>query len=218
MQRTLRTIILIAAVIIGSGSAWGGKIYTDIDGGSIILTYFTDMGGTLLLETIIPGTDEVLAGTTVYMQARPDGIHSLPLTSISGTLSASATSAQARRRTGSNGPAIGNITISTNDTGDYYFTMPADANTNVTITATFPEKDIEEDVPFIDDEGTEQIADLVYVLDGTESELGASGTETWYVCNSNFNSNGLAIYGIVHLIIADGETMTVSRWRENDEL
>ena len=207
MQRTLRTIILIAAVIIGSGSAWGGKIYTDVKGGSIILTYFIDTGENPLLETIIPGTDEVPAGTTVYMQVRPDGIH-MPLTSISGTLSASATSAQARRRTGSNGPAIGNITISTNDTGYYYFTMPADANTNVTITATFPEKVKEGDVPFIEENGAEAGTTTVYVLDGSETTL----DNEWYIAPTGGISynHGLIIDGATILILRDGETMTVS--------
>ena len=51
----------------------------------------------------------------------------------------------------------------------------------------------------------------VYMLDGTETILGKASVETWYVCNSDISYSGmLAIYGYMHLILADGAAMTVT--------
>ena len=88
-------------------------------------------------------------------------------------------------------------------------------------------------IPYLDWDDTEKKlvkkttpADVgVLVLDGTESELGTAGQETWYVCNtpvSDEKPNGLeyngklTLNGDVHLILADGCKMTIYPG-ENDE-
>ena len=59
-------------------------------------------------------------------------------------------------------------------------------------------------------------AGTVYVLDGTEDELGTSGQTTWYIVPSTATGNNALVYvgwlklhGDVHLILADGSKMTV---------
>ena len=102
--------------------------------------------------------------------------------------------------------------------GSYYVEMPADANLSVSITADFPEvKKNTAPVSYVDADGVtkSKAAGEVYVLDGTEAILGYGSyndqtRETWYVCNDDINyANGLECYGKVHLILADGATMTV---------
>ena len=62
-------------------------------------------------------------------------------------------------------------------------------------------------VKYIDENGEEQTANGVTVLDGTETELAAG----WYVCNSeNLSYTGtVTLTGEVYLILADGKTMNV---------
>ena len=105
--------------------------------------------------------------------------------------------------------------------GLYYVVMPADVNLSVSITATFPEAEKNtEAISYVDADGTTQTkaAGEVYVLDGTEARLGygsynnRTDHETWYVlpANATYNyTNGLELYGKVHLILADGATMTI---------
>ena len=105
--------------------------------------------------------------------------------------------------------------------GLYYVVMPADENLSVSITATFPEVEKNtEAISYVDADGTTQTkaAGEVYVLDGTEARLGYGSYnnrtehETWYVLpeNATYNyTNGLELYGKVHLILADGGTMTI---------
>ena len=102
--------------------------------------------------------------------------------------------------------------------GLYYVVMPADANLSVSITATFPEVATNATaIDYVDVDGTtkSKTAGTVYVLDGTEARLGYGSYnnrtehETWYVCNKDLTyTNGLEFYGKVHLILADGKTMT----------
>ena len=105
--------------------------------------------------------------------------------------------------------------------GLYYVVMPADVNLSVSITATFPEAEKNtEAISYVDADGTTQTkaAGEVYVLNGTEARLGYGSYnkrtehETWYVlpANATYNyTNGLELYGKVHLILADGATMTI---------
>ena len=105
--------------------------------------------------------------------------------------------------------------------GLYYVVMPADVNLSVSITATFPEAEKNtETISYVDADGTTQTkaAGEVYVLDGTEARLGygsynnRTDHETWYVLpeNATYNyTNGLELYGKVHLILGDGATMTI---------
>ena len=102
--------------------------------------------------------------------------------------------------------------------GLYYVVMPADVNLNVSITATFPEVATNtESISYVDADGEtkSKAANTVYILDGTEARLGYGSFnyqtehETWYVCNKDLTyTNGLEFYGKVHLILADGKTMT----------
>ena len=104
--------------------------------------------------------------------------------------------------------------------GLYYVVMPADVNLSVSITATFPEAETTT-VDYIDPTKTgdaQNCSVTAYVLDGTEARLGygsynnRTDHETWYVLpeNATYNyTNGLELYGKVHLILADGATMTI---------
>ena len=104
--------------------------------------------------------------------------------------------------------------------GLYYVVMPADVNLSVSITATFPEVETMT-VDYIDPTKTgdaQNCSVTAYVLDGTEARLGygsynnRTDHETWYVlpANATYNyTNGLELYGKVHLILADGATMTI---------
>lgn len=51
----------------------------------------------------------------------------------------------------------------------------------------------------------------VTVLEGTETTLGSAGVETWYVTKSGMETytNTITLYGNVHIILADGTTMSV---------
>ena len=100
--------------------------------------------------------------------------------------------------------------------GLYYVVMPADANLSVSITATFPEVETMT-VDYIDPTKTgdaQNYSVTAYVLDGTEARLGYGSyndrtQETWYVLPDDLTyTNGLELYGKVHLILADGKTMT----------
>lgn len=102
--------------------------------------------------------------------------------------------------------------------GLYYVVMPADVNLSVSITATFPEVATNATaIDYVDVDGStkSKAAGTVYVLDGSEARLGYGSFnyqtehETWYVCNKDLTyTNGLEFYGKVHLILADGKTMT----------
>ena len=67
-------------------------------------------------------------------------------------------------------------------------------------------------VKYIDADGQTKYKDNVIVLTGTETELGSNTTgEYWYVTTSQtatFNST-ITLYTGVHIILADGTTMTV---------
>ena len=100
--------------------------------------------------------------------------------------------------------------------GLYYVVMPADVNLSVSITAMFPEVTTTT-VNYIDPTKTgdaQNCSVTAYVLDGTEARLGYGSyndrtQETWYVLPDDLTyTNGLELYGKVHLILADGKTMS----------
>ena len=112
-----------------------------------------------------------------------------------------------------------NINPVTDYYGLYYVVMPADVNLSVSITATFPEVETMT-VDYIDPTKTgdaQNCSVTAYVLDGTEERLGYGSynnqtQKSWYVlpANATYNyTNGLELYGKVHLILADGATMTI---------
>ena len=91
------------------------------------------------------------------------------------------------------------------------FTMPAD---DVTVTTVFPAKPTNtEAITYVDADDRRKTKDAgtVYILDGLEGTLGQSDADTWYLANSNVTyTSGLTLKGNVHLILADGKTMTVT--------
>ena len=109
-------------------------------------------------------------------------------------------------------------TSTTDYYGLYYVVMPADENLSVSITATFPEVATNATaIDYVDADGETQSKAIgtAYVLDGTEARLGYGSYnnrtehETWYVLNKDLTyTNGLELYGKVHLILADGKTMS----------
>ena len=103
--------------------------------------------------------------------------------------------------------------------GLYYVEMPADTNLSVSITATFPGV-ATTTVNYFDPTKTgdaQNCSVTAYVLNGTETRLGYGSNndrtrESWYVLPEAATYNyvdGLELYGKVHLILADGATMTI---------
>ena len=178
-----------------------------------VLTYFSDAS----CQTAISGT--ATSGTTVYIKPVPDVVHLVTgMTAANFTVvkSGGTNIAQARRRSGSNNPSAGvTITVTQATDGEkpipavFCFTMPDDG-ANVIVSATFPEK-AKVSTSYIDPTNTTPSQTVqAYPLGGTETVLGVSGQTTWYVCNTNLTySTGLTLAGDVHLILADGTTMTV---------
>ena len=69
---------------------------------------------------------------------------------------------------------------------------------------------IEGSVPYIDGNGQQQLCIDYNVLNGTETTLGTSGQETWYVVDGTLNySQTITISGNVHLILKDNAVMNV---------
>ena len=74
--------------------------------------------------------------------------------------------------------------------------------------------DLTDSTPQTTDDGHD-----AYILDGTETTLGKSGTDTWYVALPSVMSPGhtdftydhpIELKGVVHLVLADGSSMSVS--------
>ena len=69
---------------------------------------------------------------------------------------------------------------------------------------------IEGSIPYIDENGQRQLCTDYNVLTGTETTLGTSGQETWYVVDGTLNySQTITISGNVHLILKDNAVMNV---------
>ncbi|MCR5658247.1 MAG: fibronectin type III domain-containing protein [Bacteroidales bacterium] len=66
-------------------------------------------------------------------------------------------------------------------------------------------------VSYIDENGQQQLRTKYVTLNGTETTLGTTGQETWYVADSTLDySQTITLNGDVHLILKDNATMTVS--------
>ena len=192
--------------------------------GGTLSFYKTYEDGTLSNEI---GKNNIAAesGKTVYIKATPDVVHTvtdMTAANITVVESGGSNIAQARNRSG-NTPIIG-VTVAVTKKADdiFSFIMPENG-ANVSITATFPEKTFENvayvnaDGVLCDGQGDHPAKAKAYVLVGTETVLGVSGKETWYVCNTaataNENlgvvmNNDVSIAGDVHLILKDGTKMT----------
>ena len=85
--------------------------------------------------------------------------------------------------------------------GSYTLTMPAG---DVTINAKLK-------VPYIDENGEEQLCSDYTLIDGSTTTFGVDGGGDWYVVSDNvtFESRLQFKDGIAHLIICDGATLTV---------
>ena len=84
-------------------------------------------------------------------------------------------------------------------------TIPA---ANVTISATIAATPVA--TTYIDADGNSREVTALPLL-GTETELGNTSQETWYVVNSDVSyDHQVTLYGDVHLILADGKTMTMT--------
>ena len=99
------------------------------------------------------------------------------------------------------------VTVTDQGSGSYSFTVPA---ANVSVSAQFDA--LGSSVAYIDENGVvryKQPGEFT-VLTGTETRLGSSGQETWYVVNSDISYTGtVTLGGDVHLILADGCTLNI---------
>ena len=233
MKHTMRILtFLMLAVVVGAGQAWaealpdlgyivcneanviGGTLtfYTDADCENAI-DFSGDKSVNLSSEDLAPVKDEfdenVTIGYTVYIKVAPDVAHTLYGFSqdrIRIEKSLGSGSAQAPRRS-AQGPETNSLIDAAEVNaalGIYSFTMPASWG-NVTVSATFPDKTTRS-VTY--NGGNSSVA--AYELDGTEFVLGTSTEDTWYVCDDDLEySHGLTLASTVHLILADGYTLTV---------
>lgn len=117
--------------------------------------------------------------------------------------------------------------------GSYYLELPEDAdyvNVKATFADSFGTALGDEGHPHVsyitfDDNGVKKTVrtddpghPIVYVVDGSETHLGKDGSDTWYINKGNLNYGvgyggreaTLTLDGHVHLILADGASMTVS--------
>lgn len=234
MNKTFKYIIVLAAVIIGSTSAWarggGGIIVTDVTGGTVAIKYQVGEGEPVAVST---GTTEVPKDATVTVSLTADVVHTLTGATVTAELSFPTDQAQARsliRGSSSDGPGIGSkIEVSgIDESGNCTFIMPE--GINVGLTVRFADKPCE-NVAYInaagilcDGQGDHPAKVNAYVLDGTETVLGVSGQETWYVCKTLATANSgagltydhqLDLFGDVRLILADGSKMTITSSGEN---
>ena len=225
MRHTLRILTLLLLALAGAGQAWALR-------GSYPISKGTISGGDIAFyenaEMSTASIDNAAPGSTVYIQATPDVFHSCLDVEFTAQKSAPSSQAEARTRA----PKYGTIEVSavTGKPGLYSFVMPSD-DSNVTVSATFPDKANETKVEYLTWSDTDKKLEKtttadntkVYVLDGTETTLGKTGEETWYVCSTAATENdgkGLAyagelkLYGNVHLILADKAAMTCSCLRK----
>ena len=208
MKHTLRITILVVLFCAAAVQSWA-----KIPNATITKGYIT--GGTVKIYAEDPTTntsqDEITdapAGNTVYLVAEADYQHIIA--GIDWRVMKSGRSSVAQSRTRSVDYAE-EITV-TNVAGNVYsFTMPTGGE-SVTVSATFAGKPTAQ-TTYIDptkSAGQQECSATAYILDGTEQEIGANGKTTWYVCNSDVTySSSIKIHGQVHLILADGRTMSV---------
>jgi hypothetical protein len=160
-------------------------------------------------------------GYTVYIKAVPNYDYTLGAADDNGavtfiTAEQTTNIFQAPRRTQSD-PTINvgpDITVTaTSERYVYSFVMPANG-ANVTVHVNFPEKPKNTAaVSYIDADGTTKTlaANTAYIIDGTESKMGTSNTDTWYVCTGDVAyTSSITLGGDVNLILADGCQMSAA--------
>jgi hypothetical protein len=170
--------------------------------------------------TAVMDGDNVI-GYTVYIKAVPNYDYTLGAADDNGAvtfITAEKTTSifQAPRRS-SPDPTLKlghDITVTATDERFVYsFTMPA-SGANVTVHVNFPEKPKNTAaVSYIDADGTTKTlaANTAYIIDGTESKMGTSNTDTWYVCTGDVAyTSSITLGGDVNLILADGCQMSAT--------
>ena len=170
--------------------------------------------------TAVMDGDNVI-GYTVYIKAVPNYDYTLGAADDNGavtfiTAEKTTNIFQAPRRTQSD-PTINvghDIAVKATDKRYVYsFVMPANG-ANVTVHVNFPEKPKNTAaVSYIDAGGTAKTlaANTAYIIDGTESKMGTSNTDTWYVCTGDVAyTSSITLGGDVNLILADGCQMSAT--------
>ena len=208
MKHTLRITILVVLFCAAAVQSWANFPNATITKGYIY-------GGTVKIYAQVPTTNtsqseiaDAAAGNTVYLVAEADYQHTS--VGIDWRVMKSGSSSVAQSRTRSVDYAA-EITV-TNVAGNVYsFTMPTGGE-SVTVSATFAGKPTAQ-TTYIDPTkpaGQQECSATAYILDGTEQSIGADGKTTWYVCNSDVTyESSIKIHGPIHLILADGKTMSV---------
>lgn len=170
--------------------------------------------------TAVMDGDNVI-GYTVYIKAVPNYNYTFGAADDNGavtfiTAEQTTNIFQAPRRTQSD-PTINvghDIAVKATDKRYVYsFVMPANG-ANVTVHVNFPEKPKNTAaVSYIDASGTTKTlaANTAYIIDGTESKMGTSNTDTWYVCTGDVAyTSSITLGGDVNLILADGCQMSAT--------
>ena len=207
MKQIFRIFTLIAVAMLTAGQAWadGTIAIGTTEGGSLACYSDAACTSTTKITSAEPGS-------TVYVRAVADGIHTLVgMTASNISVEETSGSGVAEARSVTRAPGIGlavAVSAVEGKLGLYSFTMPSDG-WNVCVKATFPDKaKTTAALAYQDWNGTalasaEKTAGQVYILDGTESILGTPGTsatnmtDVWYVCQTSATANsgaGLA-YG-----------------------
>ena len=170
--------------------------------------------------TAVMDGDNVI-GYTVYIKAVPNYNYTFGAADDNGavtfiTAEQTTNVFQAPRRS-SPDPTLNlghDITVTATDERYVYsFVMPANG-ANVTVHVNFPEKPKNTAaVSYIDADGTTKTlaANTAYIIDGTESKMGTSNTDTWYVCTGDVAyTSSITLGGDVNLILADGCKMSAA--------
>lgn len=170
--------------------------------------------------TAVMDGDNVI-GYTVYIKTVPNYNYTFGAADDNGavtfiTAEKTTNIFQAPRRTQSD-PTINvghDIAVKATDKRYVYsFVMPANG-ANVTVHVNFPEKPKNTAaVSYIDADGTTKTlaANTAYIIDGTESKMGTSNTDTWYVCTGDMAyTSSITLGGDVNLILADGCQMSAT--------
>lgn len=234
-RHSIRILTLLSAMLLTAAQGWGissPRIYiTDLKGGELSL--FTDEDCTDTIKITKNGDGSIgtaslegisLTDRIVYIKAKPNLGYTLKgfsKESITIEKVAPAGAAQARTATRSDGPAFATIYVFDNysDPSIYFFDMPEG---DVVISATFPEKEYKTQVEYMDwnnelDKTGE--GQKVYVLDGTETELGDESLGfVWYMVPEGGVTyrKELKLISRVQLILSDGQTMDFDIDNENE--
>lgn len=204
----MRIMMLLLLTMVSAGQMWArGAEPSNIKRGTITggsVAFYADEACTTSFD------GDVTANATVYVKATPEpGKTAIGVTfTVKKSISSDAMQAPGRR-SAPEGPGItSDITVNavTGKPGIYSFTMPAEGNTNVTVSATFAAP-AQQQVSYIDENGESQTVNA-YVFDETMRGL---STGFYIVPDGGFTFNyDLTIGSDASLILKDGATLTVN--------